>query len=190
MSAVPALSLAEITRRGLDPAFKLLPAKMDTLDARVIELTIGLQESQFRDRRQLLSVKDPATGHITLQPVGAAKSFWSGEVGGGMVSGVLRHPATKEYAQAVYQARHVKPNPTAIWNAIENDDVLAAALARLLIFTDPQPLPRLGDSRGAWALYAERLWKPGKPKPETWPGYYREALEFVTGTKAAGITDL
>lgn len=188
MSALPALTLAEITRRGLDPAFKLLPAKMDTLDARAIELTIALQESQLRDRRQLIKVR--RAGQMVTVAEGPAKSFWQAEVGGGLVSGVLRHPATKEYAQAVYQARHVKPNPTAIWNAIENDDVLAAALARLLIFTDPQPLPRLGDSRGAWALYAERLWKPGKPKPETWPGYYREALEFVTGTKAAGITDL
>lgn len=183
MSAIPALTLEEITERGLDPAFKLLPASMDSPQARVQILAVGLQETGFRDRCQLLAVKDKKTGHIVLQPVGAAKSFWSGEVGGGLVHGVRTHPASRDLALAVYTARQVKPRDIDIWNAIENDDVLAAALARLLIFTDPYSLPALGRSHDAYELYL-RLWRPGKPKPDTWPGYYERALDFVRGSEA------
>jgi hypothetical protein len=185
MSALPALTLAEITERGLDPAFRLLPPKMDAPEARVIELCVGLQESGFRDRRQIVWAVEK--GKRVLRPLGPARSFWGAEQGGGMVRGVRTHWATRDYAAALYEARQVKPTDKAIWGAIENDDVLAAGLARLLLYTDPRPLPRLGDVRGAWTLYADPhagLWRPGKPKPETWPGYYQRALQFVTGADA------
>ena len=58
----------------------------------------------------------------------------------------------------------------------EWDDVLAAAFARLLLFTDPAKLPKLGDADGAWQLYL-RTWRPGKPHPHTWPDLYAQALE-------------
>lgn len=48
----------------------------------------------------------------------------------------------------------------AVWQAIERDDVLACALARLLLYTDPSRLPDLGDEAGAWDLYL-RTWRPG-----------------------------
>jgi hypothetical protein len=173
MSAIPALTLAEITERGLDPALRLLPPKMDTPQARVMLLAIGLQESRFAYRRQI----------VAGQPTGPAKSFWQAEKGGGMVRGVRLHPATKDLAAALYTARQVKPTDAAIWNAIERDDVLAAGLARLLLYADPHRLPRVGDVVGAWNTY-ERVWRPGKPKRLTWDALYRRALEFVTGVDA------
>jgi len=63
-------------------------------------------------------------------------------------------------ASQLYRARNVEANDTAIWNAIEFDDVLAAGLARLLVWSDPRPLPSLGDDEAAWALYL-RTWRPG-----------------------------
>lgn len=184
MSSLPALSLEQITRQGLDPALRLLPCKMDTPEARVIVLTIGLQESRFAYRRQVIDVKDPATGDVVQKALGPAKSFWQAEQGGGMVHGVRVHPATKDLAQVLYSARQVKPTDRAIWNAIEHDDVLAAGLARLLVYSDPLPLPKLGDIEGAWKLYSLRTWKPGKPHRITWDAFYRRALEFVTGREA------
>jgi hypothetical protein len=184
MSSIPPISLAELTRIGIDPALRLLPPKMDTPGARVLLLAIAQQESDLRDRRQLLAVKDKKTGHIVLRPLGAGKSFWMGEVGGGMVHGVRTHPATKDLARVLYSARQVYPSDNSIWNAIQNDDVLAAGLARLLIYTDPHPLPKLGDVQGGWAMYAERLWRPGKPKPEKWLGCYRRAMEFLAAGQA------
>jgi hypothetical protein len=175
MSAIPALTLAEVTERAIDPALRLLPARMDTPPARVLLLAIGLQESGFRDRRQLIVVDGK------LKPLGPAKSFWGAEKPGGMVKGVRTHPATKDLALALYRARGVRRLDSAIWNAIEHDDVLAAGLARLLIYTDPYKLPALGRSQDAWELYAVRLWRPGRPRRQDWDGNYTRALEFVTG---------
>lgn len=177
MSAVPALSLAEITERGIDPALRLLPARMDSPEARVMLLTIGLQESAFRDRRQLILVK--RGGRTQLVPEGPAKSFWMGERGGGLVHGVRVHPATRAYAKTLYTLRGVAARDVSIWNAIERDDVLAAGLARLLLFSDPYKLPALGHTQLAWECYY-RVWKPGKPRRDEWNGYYVRALDFVT----------
>lgn len=166
------MTLDEITRVGINPALKLLPSSMDSREARVLLLAIGLQESQFTARRQL--VGNPP------RPTGPAKSFWQGEIGGGMVHGVRVHKATRAHAAKLYEARGVEPIDREIWNTIEHDDVLAAGLARLLIYSDPFTLPKLGDSAAAWRLYADRCWRPGKPHPETWAGFYKQALEFVT----------
>lgn len=177
MSAVPALSLQEITERGIDPALALLPARMDSARARVMLLAIGLQESAFRDRRQLILVK--RQGRTQLVAEGPAKSFWMGERGGGLVHGVRVHPATRQHAAKLYALRGVAARDVAIWNAIERDDVLAAGLARLLLFTDPYALPALGNEQLAWETYV-RCWRPGKPRRDDWDGYYRQALAFVT----------
>ena len=109
-------------------------------------LAIGLQESLFVHRRQLGG--------------GPARSFWQGERGGGMVQGVRTHDATEKYATLFYVARGVEPNNEAIWKAIEHDDVLAAGLARLLLWSDPGRLPSTTDVEGGWKLYL-KTWRPG-----------------------------
>lgn len=144
--------LQTIIRTAIDPALALLPPSMDTPAARIMLLATGLQESKFKDRRQL--VGNPP------RPAGPAKSFWQAEQGGGMVHGVRLHAATRAAAAQLYQARGVPARDAAIWDAIEHDDVLAAGLARLLLWSDPGRLPAVGDAEGAWALYL-RTWRPG-----------------------------
>lgn len=95
-----------------------------------------------------------------------------------MVAGVRTHAATRALAAELYAERGVVPNDAAIWNAIEHDDVLAAGLARLLLFSDPRPLPDVDNETGAWALYL-RTWRPGKPHAATWPGFHRQARRFL-----------
>lgn len=66
--------------------------------------------------------------------------------------------------------------------------MLAAGLARLLIFTDPARLPGLGDEEDAWQLYL-RTWRPGAFTRGTaakraelrqkWAKNYAQALEVV-----------
>lgn len=146
------MTLDQIMEGAVRPALALLPAKMDTAEARVMLLAIGLQESRFIDRRQL--VGNPP------RPTGPAKSFWQAEQGGGMVHGVRTHAASRDDAARLYRARGVAANDAAIWNAIEQDDPLAAGLARLLLWSDPGRLPAVGDEEGAWALYL-RTWRPG-----------------------------
>ncbi|MGW9067010.1 hypothetical protein ACWGPO_23235 [Achromobacter animicus] len=146
------MTLSEIIKTAIDPALVLLPAKMDTPEARIMLLAIGLQESLFLHRRQL--VGNPP------RPIGPAKSFWQAEQGGGMVHGVRLHVATSAAAAHLYQARGVPARDAAIWDAIENDDVLAAGLARLLLWSDRGRLPAVGDEQEAWYLYL-RTWRPG-----------------------------
>ena len=139
------MTLSEIRRSAIEPALLLLPAKMCSPQAEVLLLAIGLQESRFVHRRQIK---------------GPARSFWQAELGGGMVHGVLRHHLTGKHAVAVCDARGVAPVSEPVYAAIEFDDVLAAALARLLLWSDPGKLPGKGDAEAAWQLYL-RTWRPG-----------------------------
>ena len=174
------MTLAEITAAGIDPALALLPAAMGGDGSRVELLTIGLQESRFVHRRQM--VGNPP------RPTGPAKSFWQGELGGGMVRGIRLHPATAARAAALCVESGVPNNDTAIWNAIENDDRLAAGRARLLLWSDPGPMPAVDDEEGAWALYL-RTWRPGAwsrgsqaeraDLREKWARNHRSARELV-----------
>ena len=84
------MTLSEIIATGIDPALALLPASMDTPEARIMLLAIGLQESHFEHRRQL--VGNPPG------PSGPAKSLWQAEQGGGLVRGLRLHAVTSAAA--------------------------------------------------------------------------------------------
>jgi hypothetical protein len=72
----------------------------------------------------------------------------------------------------------VPATDAAVYAALEHDDVLAAAFARLLLWTDPEPLPAVGEVQRAWALYL-RTWRPGKPHRQTWDALYAQTMEEV-----------
>lgn len=166
------MPLSEIRASAIAPALELLPAQMTSPEAVVMLLAIGLQESRFQHRRQL--VGSPP------RPVGPAKSFWQAEQGGGMVRGLLRYhdPRVRDLATGLCVIRGVALDARSVWDAIEHDDVLAAGLARLLLWTDPHRLPALGDAQAAWDLYI-RTWRPGKPHRQTWDALYAQALREV-----------
>lgn len=162
------MTLDEITTAAIDPALKLLPAVMDSPEARVALLAIGLQESRFQFRFQK-RIGRPAYRQ------GPAHGFWQMERGGGVL-GVLAHKRTKKYALELCHASAVPAETLAVWQAIENDDVLAAGFARLLLWSDLMRLPALGNAAGCWELYT-RVWRPGRPRRDTWDAFYRQALQ-------------
>jgi len=149
------------------PAMALLPKTLDSDRSRVMLMAIGLQESGLRVRWQII---DP----VVPETKGPARGLLQFERGGG-VRGVMRHPATMHLASDVCRAREVPFEERVVWVALERDDILAAALGRLYLLTDPQPLPALGDVQAAWECY-KRNWKPGKPHPEAWPQNYANAF--------------
>lgn len=159
--------LDAILHEAINPALALLPGPMDTKEARVQMLAIGMQESEFLKRCQVL----PGGGR------GPAHGFWQMERGGGVL-GVLTHFASRFHAASICKARGVNPDSVAVWEALEKDDVLAAAFARLLLWTDGLRMPGINDADGAWALYA-RVWRPGKPHPEKWPANHAAARSQV-----------
>lgn len=159
---------------AISEALALLPPGMDSREARVMLVAIGLQESRFKYRRQL--VGNPA------KPIGPAAGFWQFEKGSaasrGGVWGVFLHESTNRHVKTLCAARGVPASPSNIWETIQTDDVLAAGIARLLLWTDPQRLPAVGKEAEAWALYL-RTWRPGKPHPETWPSLYADTVRAV-----------
>lgn len=163
------MDLHDITETAINPALQLLPRGLDDVRARLLLLAIGLQESRFEYRRQLGN--------------GPARGFWQFELGTrvskGGVWGVYLHPTTEGLLQSLCRSRGAPCKPDAIWAALETDDVLAAGVARLLIMTDAYKLPAVEDVDGAWRLYAQRCWRPGKPHPETWPRFHAQARAFL-----------
>ena len=153
--------------KAVNEALRLLPQAMDSKEARVMLYAIGLQESRFTHRAQVIDGGGK----------GPARGYWQFERGGG-VRGVLRHPASKFWMHSVCNARNVPAQETSVWLAMETDDVLAAAAARLLLFTDPSKLPAIGEQSASWSYYI-RNWRPGKPHPRTWPECYETALKAV-----------
>jgi len=157
LPATPAQVLAQV----IVPTFQhLLPGKFDSKPARVQLLAIALQESGLKTRRQ---------------DGGPARGLWQLEQGGG-IRGVLEHPSSRQYARAVCALQAVAPVSSDAYAAFLSDDQLSCAFARLLLWTDAEPLPDLGDVEGAWKYY-QRNWRPGKPRPDAWPWNYAAALD-------------
>ncbi|MEK6418416.1 MAG: hypothetical protein V4801_02350 [Burkholderia gladioli] len=162
------MTLDDINEGPISAALAILPNAMDSAPARVMLLSIGQQESGFAARVQMGG--------------GPARGFWQCEPGTqasrGGVWGVYLHPSSRYWLSTLCGVRGVPFTPSAIYGSLSTDDVLAAGVARLLLFTDPKVLPAITDTAGGWALY-QRVWRPGKPRPETWPHYHQNALETV-----------
>lgn len=144
-------------------AFALLPAKMDSLRARAMLLAIGLQESRFLYRHQ---VQGPAGG------------FWQFEEAG--VAGILRHGSSAELSWGIAEAMGYQRSVAMLQDALDDNDVLACAYARLLLWTSARGLPAKTESRAAWSLYLD-CWRPGKPHPATWDPFFAQAWAAVEG---------
>lgn len=131
-------------------------------------LAIALQESGLAHRRQVVAGGAEA---------GPAASWWQFEQGGGC-KGVLTHPSAAPRMLKVCEAYGVQPTPAALWEAMRFQDIVAAAAARLLIYTLPSALPETADA--GWSQYVS-AWRPGKPKPDTW------AANWAAAGAAAGV---
>lgn len=157
---------ANLLRLAVNPAHEMLEplgVKSDAR-ARVLSLAIAGQESVWTHR---------------LQIQGPARSFWQFEQGGG-VRGVLNHPASTTKIAAICDALSVACTEINVYGAMAYQDVLAAAMARLLLYTDPAPLPAIDDVDTAWSYYC-RTWRPGLPHRSTW------AERYLTAKLAAGV---
>lgn len=140
-------------------------SSLDSLAAEAMLLAIGLQESNFAHRQQVVDGEEK----------GPAVSYWQFEKNGG-VEGVVKHRATAPILQALNYPldKHI------LWEQMKTDDVLGCVMARLLLWSDPSPLPTpLYDYRGsAWDTY-KRIWRPGKPHPERWAMNWINALKTI-----------
>lgn len=155
--------LGQVIRLYIEPGLSILPPRMTSPDAVRMLLAIGLQESRFIHRRQI---------------GGPARSWWQFELTG--VEGVREHRASKDHllaAQITLGYRYA--NGHALYMACEHNDALGCVLARLLLWRLPEQLPMAHEVEEGWRQYNDRTWRPGKPKPETWPTMWAHACEAV-----------
>lgn len=165
--------------QALSGAYDLLdrlgaPRRMRSAQATVVLLAMQLQEAPNQEQKQ---IGGPAVGTYQFEKSGG-------------IQGVLTHEASSRLAVAVCQELGVAPNRAAVYAALQTkDDVLDAAFARLLLWTDRPALPAVGDVEGAFQLYL-RVWRPGayhrgteaacRALRQKWSVNYAKALEQVT----------
>jgi hypothetical protein len=153
----------QFLQRILIPAEIAFPFKAST-QSRALLLAIAGQESGWANRAQV--------------PTDYAHSWWMFEREG--VEGVMDHPSSGATLRAFCAEQAIGFDPDIIWAAITWHDGLAYALARLLLWTDPQPLPTVGNVENSWLLYT-KLWRPGRPRPTVWATIYEEATDATQG---------
>jgi hypothetical protein len=154
----PAL-LSEVLQEAIVPALIKLPRKFNSKEAQLLMLAIGNQESRYR---------------VRLQVNGPAHGFWQFELPG--VAGVFHQSQMALTVGALCLAREVAFSAAAVYAELLVDDILAAGFARLLLWSDPHPLPALEDEEGAWECYI-RNWRPGQPNRGRWVNSYGEAMK-------------
>lgn len=120
---------------------------------------IGDHESGFATRDQM-EVQD---GKLVPGEIGPATGYYQFERNGG-VAGVMAHPASQAIAQFFVDRAGLPFDRRAVWEffVTVNGDELATVFARLLLLTDPQPLPVADFSSEEAAFnYYLRNWRPG-----------------------------
>lgn len=150
----------------LDPGLALLErftglAPSDP--ARVLLLAIAGQESGLTHRRQV--------------PVAHGRGWCQFEKSGG-VRGVLTHPMSRPLALKLCAGLAIPVDEDAVFEAIAWSDHLSIGLGRLLLWTDPLPLPPIGEQAAALDYY-KRNWRPGRPHDHDWSANYSASLSAV-----------
>ena len=161
--------LLPVWSEAIVPAMRLLPPAMNSPEAWHQLLATTLQEARGTERVQIVSGGK----------CGPARGLWQFERAGGVL-GVLNHPNTRRHAWNVCEALKVACTSQTVWVTLQHNDVLAAALARLLLWSDPLPLPHRDSAELAWKYYV-RNWRPGKPHRHTWDEFHARARAFVYG---------
>lgn len=138
---------------AVKPALTFLESRGIKQDAAstVQVLNIAGQESNWQYRVQI---------------GGPAHSYWQFEEGGGVV-GVLNHAASASHMKALCAWLDITATPDQVYAAMIYNDVLAAGMARLLLYTDPQAMPAVDDYDGSWTMY-RNVWRPGAPHYDSW----------------------
>lgn len=147
----------------------VVPSVPITPEARVMLLAIAGQESNWTYRVQQ-----------NEGPFHPAHSFWQMERLGG-VAGVLGDVVTRSAALALCQAAGIAADSTSVWNAFAtaDGDKLACGFARLLLWSDRDPLPLIPNETVAYRYYL-RNWRPGAPSETRWHSVYpRSVVEII-----------
>lgn len=137
----------------------LLAPRWDTHSSHVLLLAIALHESGLKHRHQ---INGPALGWWQFEPSGGIKQILTTSA-----------PARRALEDFGFNPH----NFTEVCSAVEFNDTISTIFARLLLFSDPFPIPaapaaQIADphdpspyAKGSFNYY-NRTWQPGKPREE------------------------
>lgn len=144
--------------------------------ATVAARLIGVPRSPVADQMLMTIMGQESNWSHRVQVNGPARGFPQFEQGTtasrGGVTGVMMHRAVSARVLALCAGLAVTAEIPAVYAAMALNDTLAVGMARLLLYTDPKPLPT-GMNDG-WAYYL-RTWRPGRPREETWEARWNAA---------------
>jgi hypothetical protein len=164
----PEAFLAQVIDPACDLLSGMMGKDMGSHEARVELLAIALIETRLIYRKQ---VRGPARGRWQFERDGGCK-------------GVMTHEASSGPAQMVCKALDIPWDEAIVFEALAWNDTLACCFARLLLWTDRDPLPDLGDEDAAWDYYLAN-WRPGKPQKLAWAKQYGIAYDALAKLWAA-----
>lgn len=158
-----------VERVCLDMAQRFNAGYFNDPRAKLLLLAIAGQEADWRARKQ--------------EPVAYAAGLWQFEKGDDSALDLLLRSSKLGDEAAELCRLHQVPvaedgvyTRENVWKTFIVNDELAAGFARLLLASDANPLPEIGEQDEGWNTY-RRNWKPGKPRPKAWPRSYSTALE-------------
>lgn len=158
LPVTPADALGQI----IVPTLETLPPWMDGPEARLMLLAIALQESGL---------------HTREQNSGPARGLWQFELNG--VLAVMHNTHTADTVFNWCRDNGIQYGGNGIYSRLAEDDELGCVFARWMLWSDPHPLPEIGDCMGAFDYY-ERCWRPGKPSYTRWRDTaYPQAIEAM-----------
>jgi hypothetical protein len=163
MTPSPSTFLARVVDPGLAWVATHAGVQQNRAQARTFLLAVAIQETDLTERAQ----------RIGSGGVGPARGWWQFEMP--TIGLMLGHKAASPRLSSLCEAAWVRCAAPDIWRCLEGHDFLALGVARLLLLTDPQPVP-LTAAEG-WDCYARRLWRPGKPHPAKWGHAWEAATQ-------------
>jgi hypothetical protein len=167
-----------LVRDAIDPAHRFLSTltgrALDTPEARLFSLAISFQETDVDDRIQV------GDGGKLLPKY--ARSFWQFERMGG-VAELIEHPKAGPLLKAICERLDIPCEVNLLHEAMAWNDFLAACMARLLFWIDPDPVPGLTDVDKAYQVY-DRRWRPGNKRPEDWPKSHAKAAKVIAALQS------
>lgn len=134
-------------------------SQVATSSAKILLLAIALEESNLQHRQQIK---------------GPARSFWQFERIG--IEGVVSRKTNKE----ILSKLNYPTLTNTIYTQLLTNDQLGCILARLLLLSDPNPLPepKYSEITNAYNYYLKN-WRPGKKSPASWKTNWPLAIEVA-----------
>lgn len=159
---------------ALQAAYALLPPALNSQQATLQCLAMRRQEAP--NMEQVQGGGGPAHGVYQMEKSGG-------------VRGVIRHPKAGPLARKACEALGIPFNEEAVYLALSLSgpkDVLDAVFARLFLYTDPKPLPAIGDEEAAWQCYL-RTWRPGAYKRQPLVLRKKWTANYADARRALGV---